>query len=62
MRLCEKQKVRNKGMSKLITLVIPMCFGFLFSNALRNKNYESAFVAIIGIVACLAVVLMGVKE
>jgi len=45
-------------MIKLIRLILPMCFGFLLSNALRNGNYESAFVASIGIIADLAVILM----
>lgn len=46
-------------MSILITIVLPMCLGFLFSSALRKGNYESAIVAIIGIIACLAVILRG---
>lgn len=46
--------------NKLIITVLPMCFGFLLSNALRNGLYESVFVSIIGIIViCLAIILEG---
>jgi len=32
------------------TIVLPMCLGFLCSNAFRNGNYASVFVAALGII------------
>jgi hypothetical protein len=51
---------RGDEMSRLVTTVIPLCFGVLLSSALRDENYKCVFVSIIGIVVCcLATILEG---